>query len=194
MNTLEQRDAAMQPATTRPATDTNAQVDAQVGDRVGAQVNTQVDTKFNTQIKPTSALASTVIKPSAWRRLRMTVARHPRLVQFGFLSAIATGTACFLLYSLFKDAWSPDQNNLAILQTIFKMELNRDSAQPIEGDPQRVVTRSFTSLEPYVAQEDWQWRNRFGSTTTYQKQDRWLIASCSPYSPLYLICDLSEIP
>ena len=178
METLEKRDAAMQPATTRPAAEADAKVDALT----------------DAQIKPGGALVSTVSKPNAWRRLRMTVARHPRLVQFGFLSAIATGTACFLLYSLFKGAWSPDQNNFAILQTIFKMELSRDSTRPIEGDPQWVITRSFTSLEPYVAQDDWEWRNRFGSTITYQKQDRWLIASCSPYSPLYMICDLSEIP
>jgi hypothetical protein len=36
--------------------------------------------------------------------------------------------------------------------------------------------------------------NRFGSTITYGQQDQRLIASCSPYSPLYVICDLSEIP
>ena len=74
------------------------------------------------------------------------------------------------------------------------MEVGRESTHPIDNDPQKVVTRSFTSLEPHVAEDDWEWRNRFGSTITYQKQDRWLIASCSPYSPLYLVCDLSEVP
>ena len=121
-------------------------------------------------------------------------ARHPRLIQFGVLSAIATGTVFFLLYTLFKGAWSTHQDNFAILQTIFKMELGRESTLAIDEDPQRVITRSFTSLEPYVAENDWEWHNRFGSTITYAKQDRWLIASCSPYSPLYLVCDLSEVP
>ena len=170
METLEKRDAASQP-TTNPA---------------------------STQLSATKPAAnepvSTVSKPSNWRRLRMTAARHPRLIQFGVLSAIATSTACFLLYSLFKGAWSANQDNFAILHTIFKMEIGRDSTLAIEGNPQRVITRSFTSLEPHVAQNDWEWSNRFGSTTTYQKQDRWLIASCSPYSPLYLVCDLSEVP
>ena len=142
----------------------------------------------------TAELKSTVSKPNRWRRMRMTAARHPRLVQFGILSAIATATLCFLLYSLFKGAWSANQDNFAILQTIFKMELGRNSTLAIDDNPQRVVTRSFTSLEPYVAEDDWEWRNRFGSTITYAKQDRWLIASCSPYSPLYLVCDLSEVP
>lgn len=114
--------------------------------------------------------------------------------QFGFLSAIATGTAFFLLYTLFEGAWSVNQDNFAILQTIFKMELGRESTLAINENPQRVMTRSFTSLEPYVAKDNWEWRNRFGSTITYANQERLLIASCSPYSPLYLVCDLSEIP
>ena len=74
------------------------------------------------------------------------------------------------------------------------MELGRNSALEIDENPQRVVTRSFTSLEPYVTNDNWEWHNRFGSTITYTKPDRWLIASCSPYSPLYLVCDLSEVP
>lgn len=171
MDTLKERDAATQPPTTQAAT---------------------------TKPKPTESAAnqpvSTVSKPTAWRRFRMTTQRHPRLVKLGLFSAIATTTAFLLLYSLFKGAWSADRDNFAILQTIFKMELGRDSTLAINGNPQRVITRSFTSLEPHVAQEDWEWSNRFGSTITYQKQDRWLIASCTPYSPLYLICDLSEVP
>ena len=171
METLEKRDAASQPTTTRPASN-----------------------QANSANPAANEPVSIVSKPSTWRRLRMTAARHPRLVQFGVLSAIATGTAFFLLYSLFKGAWSTNQDNFAILQTIFKMEIGRDSTLAIDDNPQRVITRSFTSLEPHVAQNDWEWSNRFGSTITYQKQDRWLIASCSPYSPLYLVCDLSEVP
>lgn len=173
METLEKSDAATQPTTNR---------------------STVTQTKDHPARASSDSPVSKVSKPSAWRRLRMSAARHPRLVQFGLLSTIAAGTTCFLLYSLFKGAWSSNQNNFAILQTIFKMEAGRNSTLPIDGDPQRVVTRSFTSLEPYVAQDDWAWRNRFGSTITYQNQDRWLIASCSPYSPLYLVCDLSEVP
>ena len=171
MTTLEKRDAATQPKTTHSAL---GQTEA-------------VKTASNEPI-------STVSQPSSWRRLRMSAARHPRLIQLGVLSVIATGTTLFLLYSLFKGAWSANQNNFAILQTIFKMELDRESAHTLNDNPQKVVTRSFTSLEPYVAENNWEWRNRFGSTITYQKQDRWLIASCTPYSPLYLVCDLSEAP
>ncbi|MGB3765886.1 MAG: hypothetical protein WA947_04965 [Phormidesmis sp.] len=170
MTTLEKTDAATQPSAVRPA---SSQIEAAIA-----------------ADKPVSI----VRRPSTWRRLRMSAARHPRIVQLGVLSAIATGTAFFLLYSLFKGAWSENQDNFAILHTIFKMEIGRDSALAIDNNPQRVTTRSFTSIEPYVAKDNWEWRNRFGSTITYQKQDRWLIASCSPYSPLYLVCDLSEVP
>ncbi|PZO07659.1 MAG: hypothetical protein DCF25_22660, partial [Leptolyngbya foveolarum] len=124
MTTLEERDAATQPTTTHPAS-SQAKI---------------VETAAN---KP----LSTVSQPSTWRRLRMSAARHPRLIQFGILGAIATGTTVFLLYSLFKGAWSANQNNYAILQTIFKMELGRKSALPVGDNPQTVITHTFTSLE-----------------------------------------------
>ncbi len=132
------------------------------------------------------------------RRVGAGIVRHPVLIQIALLLILAGGASCFLLYSLFKGAWSPEKDNLSILKTIFKMEVSRKSTLAIEQDPQQVVTRSYQSLEPYVATEDWIWINRFGSTSTYGKQDgnrdQRLIASCSAYSPLYLVCSLSEIP
>jgi len=132
------------------------------------------------------------------RRVGAVVSRHPVLAQIAVLLVLISGTGCFLLYSLFKGAWSPEKNNLSILGSILKMEIARESALAIDGNPQQVVTRSYQSLEPYVATEDWVWVNRFGSTSTYGKQDgkqdQRLIASCSAYSPLYLVCNLSETP
>ncbi len=177
MTTLENQDAAEQPPT----------------DHSASRQTEVVETAAN---KPLPMGSQLVRQPStsSWRRLRRSAARHPRLIQFGILGAIATGTAGFLLYSLFKGAWSANQNNLAILQSISRMELSGKSAIAIHNNPQKVITHTFTSLEPYVAADGWEWRNRFGSTITYQKQDRWLIASCTPYSPLYLVCDLNEVP
>ncbi|MEL7226831.1 MAG: hypothetical protein AAGL17_18850, partial [Cyanobacteria bacterium J06576_12] len=94
----------------------------------------------------------------------------------------------------FKDAWSPQYDNLVILKTIFKMELNREDTRMVGEDPQQVITRSYQSLEPYVEDDGWVWVNRFGGTITYGKQEQRLIASCDAYSPLYLVCNLSEIP
>ncbi|MGC1217184.1 MAG: hypothetical protein WA783_18925 [Phormidesmis sp.] len=132
------------------------------------------------------------------RRVGAVVSRHPVLVQIAVLLVLTSGAGCFLLYSLFKGAWSPEKDNLSILSSILKMEIARKSALAIDGNSQQVVTRSYQSLEPYVATEDWVWINRFGSTSTYGKQDgkqdQRLIASCSAYSPLYLVCNLSEIP
>lgn len=140
------------------------------------------------------AIESKQLKASRLRRIGSAIARHPRLTQTFLLLAIASGTGLFLLYSLFKGAWSPEQDNLKILHTIFKMETSRESTLTIDGDEQQVVTRSFRSLETYVETDGWIWINRFGSTITYGEQEQRLIASCSPYSPLYMICSLSEIP
>ena len=105
-----------------------------------------------------------------------------------------SGTSLFLLYSLFKGAWSPHQDNVAVLKTILKMELERENSRLLDLEPHKVVTRSYQSLDPHVASDGWVWINRFGSTITYGKQEQRLIASCSAYSPLYLVCSLSEIP
>lgn len=152
-----------------------------------------------TVITPPAVTASTSPKPPRAKagRLRRTgrfIARHPRLTQTVVLLLLVTGTGTFLLYALFKDAWSPHQDNIGVLTTIFKMELNRETTRVIGEDPQQVITRSYQSLEPYLADDEWVWINRFGSTITYGKQDQRLIASCSAYSPLYLVCNLSEIP
>ncbi|MGC1307051.1 MAG: hypothetical protein WA885_07460 [Phormidesmis sp.] len=129
-----------------------------------------------------------------WRRTCRIVAAHPRLISTLLLITAASGTSVFLLYQLFKGAWPNYQDNAVILETIAKMELRRESARAIKADPERVVTRTYLTLEPYLEPDGWTWIDRFGSTSTYSRQDQRLIASCSPYSPLYLVCHLSEIP
>jgi hypothetical protein len=138
--------------------------------------------------------ALAVIPKSRWYRFRAGVARRPWLLQVPLLLLVISGTGLFLMHSLFKGAWSQHRDNFAILRTIFVMELSRDDALALKGDSQQVITRAYGSLEPYLATDGWVWINRFGSTITYGREDQRLIASCSPYSPLYLICDLSEIP
>ncbi len=133
-------------------------------------------------------------KSNRSNRVGATMARHSTLIQIALSLVLVSGTGCFLLYLLFRGAWSPDKDNVSILRTIFKMEVSRKNTLTLEGDPQQVVTRSYQSLEPYVAAENWIWINRFGDTVTYGKQDQRLIASCSAYSPLYLVCNLGEIP
>ncbi len=133
-------------------------------------------------------------KPSRWTKARRRIARHPRLVTTVVLLSLASGTGLFLLYLLFRGAWSSHQDNLAILHTIFKMEIAQEDTLEIDQNPQQVVTRTYLTLEPHVGHDGWMWVNRFGSTITYGKYEQRLIASCSSYSPLYLVCDLSEIP
>lgn len=134
-------------------------------------------------------------KVRGWQKLGKAIARHPRITTTALLLALASGTGIVLLCLLFKGAWSGHQDNVGILHTLLKMELAREDTLAInDDDTQQVITRTYLTLEPYVAQDDWTWINRFGSTITYGKQDQRLIASCSAYSPLYLICDLSEIP
>ena len=162
-------------------------------ERESTNVITSPDTaSADTTADITSEFATA--KVSRLRRLGSAFVRHPRLAQTAILLVLATGTGAFLLFSLFRGAWSPHQNNIGVLTTIFKMELNREDTRIIEENPQQVITRSYRSLEPYVANDDWVWINRFGSTITYGRKDQRLIASCSAYSPLYLICNLSEIP
>lgn len=132
-------------------------------------------------------------KPSRRKRAWGRIGRHPRLVTAAVLLSLASGTGLLLLYLLFRGAWSGHQDNLAILHTIFKMEIAQEDTLEIDGNPQQVVTRTYLTLEPHVEHDGWMWINRFGSTITYGKHDQRLIASCSHYSPLYLICDLSEI-
>ena len=134
------------------------------------------------------------LKSSRLRKIGRIIVRHPRITQSILLLVLISGTGLFLLYSLFKGAWSLEQDNLKILNTILKMEMSRESAITIEGNNNQVLTRSFQSLEPYLEDDGWTWVNRFGSTITYNKQEQILIASCSSYSPLYMICSLSEIP
>lgn len=130
-----------------------------------------------------------------WRRFRTGISAHPRLLQLAILLMLMGSTSAVLLYFLFRGAWPNHPDNVAILGSILKMELGREDSRAIhEDNAQRVVTRTFSTLERYVEADGWTWMNRFGSTTTYGQQDQRLIASCSPYSPLYVICDLSEIP
>lgn len=145
-------------------------------------------------LSPTASPIASVAKPSRWRRICTQVKRHPKLVTTACLLSLLGATGVFLLYLLFKGAWSQDKNNVAILHTILKMELAREDTLAIEDDPQQVVTRTYLTLEPHVGTDGWQWINRFGGTTTYGKQNQRLIASCAPYSPVYLVCNLSEIP
>lgn len=150
--------------------------------------------------EPTTDLSSSeqsfavTAKPSNLRKVRNGIARHPRLVQAAILLSLVGGTGLVLIYFLFRGAWLEHEDNSAILNSILKMEMEREDSRTINGDEQRLVTRTFSSLEPRVEADGWTWINRFGSTITYGKQDQRLIASCSPYSPLYIICDLSEIP
>jgi hypothetical protein len=144
-------------------------------------------------IEASPSLARTKI--IAWQRFRTGVAAHPRLLQVAILLLLMGSTSAMLLYFLFRGAWPNHPDNVAILGSILKMELGREDSRAIhEDNAQRVVTRTFSTLERYVEADGWTWMNRFGSTITYGQQDQRLIASCSPYSPLYVICDLSEIP
>lgn len=161
---------------------------------VESSSKTVVDSPSTLTVKPSTKQPTPTPKPSRLRRVSRFMARHPRWVQAFLLLALTSGTGCFLLYSLFRGAWTPERDNLTILQTIFKMEIKRDSTRIIDGDPQQVVTRSYQSLEPYMEEDGWIWVSRFGSTITYGSQNKRLIASCSPYSPLYMVCSLSEIP
>ena len=122
------------------------------------------------------------------------IRRHPRFSQTLLVLMIVGGTGLFLLHSLFREAWSSERDHLSVMRTIFDLETAREDALPIDDDLQQVITRSYQDLEPYVAEEGWVWENRFGSTITYAKQDKHLIASCGPYSALYMICNLSEVP
>lgn len=107
---------------------------------------------------------------------------------------LLSGTSVVFLYLLFQGAWRDRANNATLLGTILKMELAREEARVIEDSPEHVITHTFKTLDGYVAKDDWVWLNRFGSTVTYGKQEQRMIASCRPYSPLYIICNLSEIP
>lgn len=129
------------------------------------------------------------------RQLRRWLGQHPKIVQLACLITLTSGTTFVLLALLFKGAWTtyPD-NNLAVLRSIFLMETSRDTARTIANDDSQVVTRSFNSLDPYLSADDWSWVNRFGNTVTYTREDEHLIASCRSYSPVYMVCNLSEIP
>jgi len=156
-------------------------------------------TGLETRAIATDLPSATGRKPSRLRQIGSAIARHPRIVQLAILLVVLTGTSSYLLYSLFRGAWSPEKDNIAILKTIVTMELEREDAVPLadsesESGSNLVVTRSYVDLEPYLETDGWIWINRFGSTTTYGRQEERLIASCSTYSPLYLICNLSEIP
>ncbi len=156
-------------------------------------------TRLETRAIATDLPSAADRKPSRWRWIGSAIACHPRIVQLALLLTMLTGTSSYLLYSLFKDAWSPEKDNIAILKTIVTLELEREDALPIidsKSEPvsNLVVTRSYVDLEPYLEIDGWIWINRFGSTITYGRQEEILIASCSTYSPLYLICNLSEIP
>lgn len=133
-------------------------------------------------------------QPSRLRRIGKAIVRHPKLVQFFTLLLLAGGTGIFLLYLLFRGAWSTHEDNITLLRAIWLMETGRESTRIIDDSPQRVITRSYETLDPYVEADGWTWVNRFGGTITYGKQEKRLIASCGAYSPLYLICSLSEIP
>ncbi|MEL6814232.1 MAG: hypothetical protein AAFP03_05375 [Cyanobacteria bacterium J06598_3] len=133
-------------------------------------------------------------KVSRWKKVGRAIARHPRITTTALLFTLASGTGVVLLCLLFKGAWSGHRDNVSILRTIWEMEVAREDTLAINDNTQQVVTRTYLTLEAQVAQDDWTWINRFGSTITYGKQNQRLIASCSAYSPLYLVCDLSEIP
>ncbi|PZO55547.1 MAG: hypothetical protein DCF15_10240 [Phormidesmis priestleyi] len=140
-----------------------------------------------------------ILRPNRWRMMTAILARHPRILTGLVLLAIASSTSAFLGYQLFKGALTYHRDNLAILRTLLKMELAQASALPLENDPQQLITRTYSTLEPHLEADGWQWVNRFGSTSTYAKQNQTkqnqqLIVSCSSYSPLYLICNISEIP
>ena len=173
MTTIKTREPAADPSPTNPTS---------------AKKSSSKGTVPNQEAKPKNS------KPSRLQKACGHIGRHPRLVTAAILLSLASGTGLFLLYLLFRGAWSGHQDNLTILHTIFKMEIAQEDTLKIDGDPQQVVTRTYLTLEPYVEHDGWMWINRFGSTITYGKYDQRLIASCSPYSPLYLICDLSEIP
>lgn len=144
--------------------------------------------------RPTAPTPSPAPTPNHWQRRCVALTHHPWLITTAGFLALISGTSLFLLFLLFRGAWSQHQNNVAILQTILKMELTRKDTWTLGDDSQQVVTRTYLTLEPHFSQSGWVWINRFGSTITYGNQDRRMIVSCSPYSPLYLICDLSEIP
>jgi len=133
-------------------------------------------------------------KPSRLSKLGRAIAHHPNISQTLLFLTATGGATLVLLCLLFKGAWSDRHNNPAIISAILKMELAREDVRVIESAPERVVTHSFDTLEPHVEADGWEWINRFGNTITYGKQDQRMIASCSPYSPLYMICDLGEIP
>lgn len=134
-----------------------------------------------------------ILRPNRWRRITARVAHHPRILTGLALLAIVGSTSALLGYQLFKGAWANHRDNAKIVRTLLKMELAQASALPLENNPQQLITRTYSTLEPHLEADGWQWINRFGSTSTYAKPNQQLIVSCSPYSPLYLICDVSEI-
>ncbi|MEO1387694.1 MAG: hypothetical protein AAFV85_10015 [Cyanobacteria bacterium J06634_6] len=146
-------------------------------------------------VAPTSVVSPDAMpKPGRLRSVGQAIARHPKITQAVVLLILISGTGVFLLYLLFRDAWSPEHDNIGVMRTIFQMETQRESTLPLEDNPQQVVTRSYQTLENSVEADGWVWINRFGSTITFGKQEQRMIASCSPYSALYLVCNLGEIP
>ncbi|MGB3300705.1 MAG: hypothetical protein WBA76_20770 [Phormidesmis sp.] len=154
------------------------------------------DRESTTDLLPANAKSALAVasKPSRWHSIRKAIAQHPQLAQIALFLTIISGTSAVLLCILFKGAWSSHQDNFAILSSIVKMELGGEDSRAINSNSEQLITRTFVTLEPSLEADGWSWINRFGSTMTYGKQDQRLIASCSPYSPLYIICDLSEIP
>lgn len=133
-------------------------------------------------------------KAGFWRKLGRAIKRYPNISQTLIFALLISGTSVALLSLLFKDAWSDRHDNTEVIATILKMELNREDVRVLNDSPERVVTHTFETLEPHVESDGWTWVNRFGNTITYGKQDQRMIASCAPYSPLYMVCDLGEIP
>ncbi|MFK8182088.1 MAG: hypothetical protein AB8B99_01850 [Phormidesmis sp.] len=133
-------------------------------------------------------------KKGSLRTLGHIILRYPNVAQILLFLTVIGGTSLVLIGLLFQGAWSDRDNNFAILNTILKMELNREDVRTLEDSPERVLTHTFRTLEPHVEADGWTWINRIGKTITYGKQDQRMIASCRPYSPLYMICELGEIP
>lgn len=174
---LEDKPPADKPSKTEQTTQQSAQSDSAIAPQNPPQPNPPQPSR------PTSG----------WRKLGSAIKRHPNVSQTLLFLMLIGGTSAVLLTLLFRDAWSDRYNNVAVLSTILKMELNREDARILEGSPDRVVTHTFRTLEPHVEADGWEWMNRFGNTITYGRQDQRMIASCSAYSPLYMICDLGEI-
>lgn len=70
------------------------------------------------------------------------------------------------------------------------MELTRSDAVAIASNPNRLITRNFSTITTYLEGKGWTLKDQFGATLVYLEGDRRRYATCLVYARGYLICTL----